>query len=67
MRNSSRLYMALALAAAGAAALLARRSSERKSAVRPLRDYSNRSGFPRPASEMRGLAAPKQPRAVPPM
>jgi hypothetical protein len=60
MNARTKLYAGLALAAAAGTALLARRAytgkAGRKKPIRPLRDYSNRSGFPRPASEMRGLA-----------
>jgi hypothetical protein len=68
MNARMKLYAGLAVAAAAGTALLAQRAfAGRKKDIGPVRDYSKRSGFPRPANEMRGLAAPKQPRAVPPM
>jgi hypothetical protein len=69
--RSGRTRAGLALAVlAGVTAvdvMAARRLRERQT-VRPVRDYSARSGFPRPAAEMRGAArqALKQP-ANPPL
>ena len=40
---------------------------ERKAAKRSLRDYSDRSGFPRPAEEMRGIARQASLRMTPPL
>lgn len=60
MRQSRAQALILAAAAgallvgAGAAARAASRSQRRRN--RPLFDYSDRSGFPRPPQEMRGAA-----------
>ena len=50
-----------AVAVAGVGAYLWRR---RAAAPRPEFDYSNRSGFPRPAHEMRGIARRQPSRAI---
>lgn len=50
-----------ALAVAGIGAYLWRRQAV---AQRPVLDYSNRSGFPRPPHEMRGIARRQPSRAI---
>ncbi len=63
MNSRTRLVAGLGMAGAAAGAmLLAYRlyaESAKGKMIRPIRDYSNRSGFPRPPGEMRGLAARK--------
>ena len=60
MNAKTGLCAGIALAALAGAALLGKRAYDermRRIALRPYRDYRTRSGFPRPASEMRGRAS----------
>ena len=54
---------AIMVAAALAAAVL----QSRRKRLRPMYDYSDRSGFPRPPDEMRGAARAKKERAQGPL
>jgi hypothetical protein len=56
MRQGRHEALALAAAAAAALAIVALLSARRRQ-PRPVFDYSDRSGFPRPPEEMRGIAA----------
>jgi hypothetical protein len=59
-------HEALALAALGIAATAAfvALRLRRQQAPRPVFDYSDRSGFPRPPDEMRGIARRQPSRAI---
>ena len=54
---------AIVVVAALAAAVL----QSRRKRLRPMYDYSDRSGFPRPPDEMRGAARAKKERAQGPL
>jgi hypothetical protein len=60
-RNEALAAVALGVLAAGALAAFWVRGQRRR--PRPLFDYSDRSGFPQPAAQMRGLARRQPSRA----
>jgi hypothetical protein len=64
--RSGRMTFALAtLAGVAVLDVMAARQAQPRRAPGPTRDYSDRSGFPRPAAEMRGVASrhEKRPRS----
>jgi hypothetical protein len=60
-RNETLAVVALGVLAAGACAAYWLRGQRQRS--RPIFDYSDRSGFPKPAAQMRGLARRQPSRA----